>query len=179
MPASLFDAPGVPFDALRRAVRALRGCAVPHLFIGGVALRAHGVEEELELVACLRPADIPRFTGSVAGELGSVPGRPRLLYDLATQRPLRLVAAGEPAGDPFEFPDVRLPDPDEAVMLGGVPVPPLWRLLELLLAAGELEAAATLLRVRGMDAAPPLQIHASLRGRYDEARITTPLPPGE
>ena len=179
MSANLLDTPGPPFDALRRVVRALRGCAVPHVFVGGIALRAHGAAAELELVACLRPADMPRFTAGVAGELGVVPGRPRLLYDLATQRPLQLVASGEPAGDRFEFPEVRQPDPDEALMLGGVPVPARWRLMELLLATGALEAAVALLHAGGEDAALQRRIHASLRGRYDEVRAAVRPPWGE
>jgi len=134
-------------------------------------VHAHGAGwYELDLHVCVRPAERARVKTLVerAGFVAS-PGKSWTLYDPATQLEAHFLASGDHAGDRFRYPEIRLPDPAEAVEVEGVPVPTLERLLELCLVTGrfqDLGCAIKLIRANGLDEAFADRLAPATRGAY-------------
>lgn len=121
----------------QEVIRSLRAAAIDHVFMGAVALRAHGCADttDEDIVAAVPGEDIDRFAQVFAGlEFEALPGQATRFYARDTQLHIELVAAEQPAGDPYQFSEIRWPAPSEAEWRAGVPVPSLARLLDLLLA---------------------------------------------
>lgn len=169
----LFHERGPEADTFRRLIQALRGHAVPHVFVGELALMAHGYKGwPTKFAVCVAPGDIERFRAEVDGrDFRCVPGKRRTLYDPLTDIAVELLPAGDFAGDRFRFPDIRLPGPAEAEERQGVPIVPLPRFIEMHLAAGRFADTARvilLIERNGLDAAFAARLHPSVRGPYHE-----------
>ncbi|MBW7905650.1 MAG: hypothetical protein LC135_00925 [Phycisphaerae bacterium] len=161
-----------PFGGcFRHLVRAVRSTGLPHVFVGSVAVHLYGVgSHALDFHLCAASAERAKAKALVehAGFVAS-PGKAWTVYDPATQLEAHFLASGEPAGDRFRYPEIRLPDPAEAVEREGVPVPTLERLLELCLVTGRLQDlayAARLIRANGLDAAFAARLAPATRGAY-------------
>jgi hypothetical protein len=152
-------------------LRSVRATGVPHLFVGSLAAQAYGVRShEPSFEVCVRLAERAKVKTLVehAGFVAS-PGKTWTVYDPATQLEATFLASGDYAGDRFRFPDIRLPDPAEAVEVEGVPVPTLERLMELCLVTGrfqDLAYAISLIRVNGLDECFAARLAPSTRGVY-------------
>jgi hypothetical protein len=158
-------------DAFRRLIRSVCGTGAPHLFVGSVALHLYGIEVHAsDFRVCVRPAERGKVKALVehAGFVAS-PGKEWTLYDPGTQLEATFLASGDYAGDRFRFPEVRLPDPAEAVEIEGVPVPTLERLVELCLVTGreqDVASAVELIRVNALDEAFAGRLAPATRGIY-------------
>jgi hypothetical protein len=168
---SLFHQRAPLAETFRRLILALRGSATPHVFVGQLAVYLYRRSPPLpeRLAVCGRAPQLRRFVAEVAGrDLTPLPGRGHGLYDRQTKVEIDLLAAGDFAGDRYLFDDVRLPDPEEAVELDGVPVPPLSRLLELLLVSGprDREDVVALIRANQLKTGYAAHLRPSVRGQF-------------
>lgn len=169
----LFHEKGPVPDTFRRLIQALRGHAVPHVFVGEAALCAYGaIRMPTRFDVSVPAADIGRFRGEVAGrDFRDLPGQPHGWYDAMTNIEAHLLPAGAPVADRFRFPAIVWPDPGEAVELHGVPVPYPERLIEIALAGGSLDAVVACLPLTEspiFDAGVPNRLHPSVRGLWLE-----------
>ena len=166
-----FDEQGAFPETCRELIRSLRGAAIDHIFVGAVAMKAHGcehVEDKIEL--CVRRPDLERFRGEFAGYgFDLLPGQLCRYCHPRTQVRIELLTSGEIAGDRFRQQEIRLPDPFEAEFVDGIPVPSLARFIELKLASWDpLERGdvARLIAAHGLDETYAERLHAIMRGVY-------------
>lgn len=162
-------------QTLRRLLLALRGSATPHVFVGDLALRLHGLPlEPQRLQVCLPPRRIALFCAEVRDrEFRVLPPRSPGLVDPLTEVVTDLLATGDPAGDRFRFPELRLPGEQDAALVEGTPVPTLPHMLALLLATGreaDVNAARALCMVHGLGADFERELHPAIRGLYHGIR---------
>lgn len=154
-------------------LRSVRSTGAPHIFVGSVAVHLYGVSShDMDFDVCVPAAEHAKVRTLVehAG-FALCPGRRSTLYDPSTGLVAHFLCSGDFAGDRFRYPEIRLPDPAEAVERDGVPVPRLERLVELLLVeatADAWEAAGALVQVHHLGAPFELRLHSAVRGRYAE-----------
>jgi hypothetical protein len=120
-------------DALRRLEAAFSRIGVARIYVGRVATNAHGharMTDDIDV--CLRPADVERFKAA-ATESGYqvVPGRARRFIDLRTGVQIDVIPSGRSVGLRPEQRGIVFPDPANAELHAGIPVPSLVRLVEL------------------------------------------------
>lgn len=161
-----------PFaDTLQRLIRALRAGDFSHIFIGAVAVQAHGVPAGAdEIEVCLAPRQVAAFRQEYLDrDYGAVPGRYQTFFDLKTQVLIHVYEAGEPASEDVGGRGVLLPTGDEAVEQEGIPVPTLARLIELKLAGSadeDLGTVAALIRAHGLTRDFAQSLSPVVRARY-------------
>lgn len=123
-------------DTLRRLESTLTSSQIPHIFIGRVATNAYGharMTDDLDV--CGRAADMPRCRQALASNgCDPVPGRHQRFLDPQTGVTIDLIVSGNAVGPRPEQRAIRFPDPAEAEVHAGIPVPALARLVELKLA---------------------------------------------
>ena len=166
-----FDEHGPFPDACRDLLRSLRAAGIDHLFLGAVAMKAYGCEyAEDRVEICVRPGDVERFRGEFAAHVfPQLPGQSLRFYHPATQIEIDLLIAGEIAGDSLRQREIAYPDPRDAIEIGGVPVPPLPRLIELKLSAWRSEDwqdVVVLCRASKLDASFAEKLHPLMRPNF-------------
>ncbi len=186
--AYFFSHTGPIAEAGRDLLRSLRTAGVEHVLVGDAACCVHAAQavtpndskppQSAELnwplryfAVCVRPSDVDRFRQTVAGrEFEVIPGqRSRLLHPHSGIE-VDLLPAGEVVGDPLRQREIRWPDPNVAVWLGGVPVPPLERLIELRLAEFSPDGRAAVISLLGLTGVPAerfASVHPLLRGELE------------
>ncbi|MFN0135276.1 MAG: hypothetical protein ACKVS9_04070 [Phycisphaerae bacterium] len=119
-------------DMFRRLKAHLERLDIPHIF-GATALGMHSYIRATEDVdACMRASDLATFrTELVGGVYRPVEGRSRRFRDPIADRTFDTLIAGEIAGNSRKQQSVKFPDPSEAEIRCGIPVPGLMRLIEL------------------------------------------------
>jgi hypothetical protein len=151
-----FDDRGPVPETFRRLVKLLADAKIPHIFIGALAVNAHGLRRSTEDVdVCMRPEDLEQFKKQFVGtEFEPVKGRPRKFFDPKTQVSFDVLLAGEIAGNTRKQRDVRFPDPSEAEIIDGVAFVSLARLIELKLVTWRYKDwgdVVELIRARNLD----------------------------
>jgi hypothetical protein len=128
-----FDDQGPVPETFRQLKQRLRDARIPHIFLGAIAVNAHGLRRSTEDVdVCIRAVDLERFKNEFVGSVyQTVQGRPRKFFDPDTQVSFDVLLAGEIAGNTRKQREVRFPDPDEAETIDGAPFVSLARLIEL------------------------------------------------
>jgi hypothetical protein len=128
-----FNDQGPVPETFQILVKLLTDANIPHIFIGAIAVNAHGLRRSTEDVdVCMRPEDLERFKQLFVGsEFEPVKGRPRRFFDPKTQVSFDVLLSGEIAGNTRKQRDVRFPDPSEAELIDGVAFVSLPRLIEL------------------------------------------------
>lgn len=118
------------FDRLREH---LERAGIDYVVIGAFALDCFDyMRATTDIDLCLRPEDIERFRAELAGETYErVPGTSRRFRDPASDVTFDFLISGELAGRVSRNPEIRFPDPSEAVILKGVRTVSLARLIEL------------------------------------------------
>ena len=168
-----FDEQGAFPDTCRELIRSLRAAAIEHVFVGNVALAAYGcafLEDEIEV--CVRQSDVEHFRGELSGYVyEQLPGRPVRYCHPTTRIRIELLVPGEIAGDRLRQQEIRYPDPSEAEFIGGIPIVPLARLIELKLATWDpLDRGdvARLIAANGLDARFAGRLNALVRPAFAE-----------
>ncbi|MGE0480065.1 MAG: hypothetical protein AB7Q17_06290 [Phycisphaerae bacterium] len=166
-----FDADGPVPESLRRLQQRLHDAGIPHIFIGAMAMNAHRYERMTRDVdVCVRPADLERFRSRCAGKFYEpVAGRARRFRDRESNVTLDVLISGEVAGRAEKQHGIRFPDPDEAEVRGGIPVPSLARLIELKLVTWRLKGWADvieLIRANALHADFAEQLQPGARALY-------------
>jgi len=140
-------------ETLERVEAALGAMGIPHVYVGSIALLAHGVcQVTNDIDVCVRPADRPRLNACF-DPLLTPDGR--RLRDPRTGTILRAIPVGTLVRVPGTGCAAQVPDPAEAVCIDDVPVPGLARLIELKLATVRYRDWAhvvELIRIHGLGA---------------------------
>lgn len=120
-------------DTLHRLQAALEEHDIRYVVIGATAMGVHQFRRATEDVnLCMRAADLEKFRQQLVGKrYQSVEGRPRRFYDPETQVTFDILVADKLAGRTDKNKTVRFPDPDEAIILHGLPTVTLDRLIAL------------------------------------------------
>lgn len=128
-----FDDHGPVPETFRKLRKRLRDSGYPHIFLGAMAVNAHGLRRSTEDVDfCMRRDDLERFKREFVGKVyQSVEGRPRKFFDPETEVSFDILVAGAIAGNSRKQREVLFPDPDEAVIINDTPCVSLERLVEL------------------------------------------------
>lgn len=128
-----FDDNGPVPETFRRLKKLLADANIPHIFIGAMAVNAHGLRRSTEDVdVCMSADDLERFKREFVGtQYERVKNRPRKFFDPETEVSFDILLAGEIAGNTRKQREVRFPDPSEAELIDGTPVVSLARLIEL------------------------------------------------
>lgn len=161
------DAGPVP-ETFRRLKKLLDDAGIPHIFMGATAVNAHGHRRSTEDVdVCMSAESLQRFRQKFVGSvLQPVTGRARRFFDPATQVTIDVLVAGEVAGDRRKQKDIHFPDPAEAEIVHGAPVPSLARLIELKLVTWRYQDWAdvvSLIRVHNLDESFADRVHQIVR----------------
>lgn len=142
----------------------------PHVFIGGLAAFAYGqIRLTFDIDVCVCAADLPRACDHVRRRFRSMDGRQTRFVDDETQVTIDLIRAGKPVRSRDGESEIRFPHPADAVIGRGLPVPPLPRFVELLLALGRFKDLANvveLIRVNKLDESSAEQLHPVARSPY-------------
>jgi hypothetical protein len=154
-------------ETLERVEAALGAMGIPHVYVGSVALLAHGVCQVTDDIdVCVRPADRPRLNACL-DPLLTPDGR--RLRDPRTGTILRAIPPGTLARVAGAGCVAQVPDPVEAVCIDEVPVPSLPRLLELKLATGRYRDwgdVVELIRTHDLGEDFADQLDSTLRAAY-------------
>jgi hypothetical protein len=120
-------------ETLVRLRQRLDAAQLPHILMGAMALQFHGFQRTTNDVdICMRSEDLDRFRKQFVGrEYEPVPRRSRRFVDPISQVTIDILVAGEVAGDQRRQEAVKFPDPAEAEIIDGIPVPSLARIIEL------------------------------------------------
>lgn len=166
-----FDDQGPVPQTFRQLKQHLRDAQIPHIFLGAMAVNAHGLRRSTEDVdVCMRTDDLERFKAEFVGPVyRSVEGRPRKFYDPETQVSFDILLAGEIAGNTRKQREVRFPDPDEAETIDGAPFVSLARLIELKLVTWRFKDwgdVVELIRERNLDESFGDQYNPLVRQAY-------------
>jgi hypothetical protein len=158
-------------ETFRRLRQQLSEHHLPHIFMGATAVSAYGHLRSTEDVdLCMRREDLERFRRELVGtDFQPVAGRARRFCDPQTQVTFDILVAGDIAGNRQKQHAVKFPDPSEAVLVEGVPVPSLPRLIELKLVTWRYKDwgdVVELIRVRGLDERFAEQLHPVVRSPY-------------
>lgn len=106
---------------------------IDHIFISGVATMVYCGRTPTDVDLCVCDAGRARFEEVAVGLLVRMrPGLPGSYVDLETGVAIDMILAGKPIDDLFN----AFPSPQEAITLGGLPVPRVERQVGLLLALG-------------------------------------------
>ncbi len=183
----------------RDLLRSLRTAGVEHVLVGDAAGCVYAEQATVSPIAmppqtaeldwpvrrfdvCLRPPDVERYRQTVVGrDFEAVPGQRSRLLHPHTGVEIDLLSAGEVVGDPLRQREIRWPDPHAAVWLAGVPVPPLERLVELLLAEFSEHGRSTVISLLALTGAPAERcacVHPLLRGELDACFAAARRMPG-
>jgi hypothetical protein len=166
-----FDDKGPVPDTFRHLQQVLSGAGIPHIFLGAMALNAHGYRRSTEDVdLCMRREDFARFRGEFVGKrFRTVAGRSRRFFDPDTQVTFDVLISGEIAGNARKQQDVLFPDPSEAETIDGAPCVSLARLIELKLVTWRYQDWAdviSLIRVHKLTEAFAEKVHTVARPFY-------------
>jgi hypothetical protein len=158
-------------DTFHRLTKLLAEAGIPHIFVGAMALNAHGFRRSTEDIdLCMRREDLERFKREFVGSVFQpVEGRPRKFYDPSTQVTFDVLVAGEIAGNTRKQREVRFPDPAEAERIGDAPFVSLPRLVEMKLVTWRYQDWAdvvNLIRVHTLDEAFANQFNPLVRSAY-------------
>ena len=172
-----FNEQGAFSETCRDLIRSLRGAAIDHVFVGAVAMKSYGCEHaEDKIEFCVRRPDLDRFRGEFAGYVFDLlPGQLCRYSHPRTQVRIELLTAGDIAGDRLRQQEIRLPDPSEAELVDGIPVPSLARLVELKLATWQppdRQDAIRLIAANRLDESFAEQLHTLVRPTYLECCVT-------
>ncbi len=166
-----FDDAGPVPETFRQLRQRLADARLPYVFVGAMALNAHGFRRSTEDIdLCMRREDLERFRREFVGSVYQpVAGRPRRFYDPATQVTFDILVAGEVAGNTRKQKDVRFPDPSEAEWIDGAPFVSLPRLIEMKLVTWRYQDWADvvgLIRVHNLAEDFGDQFNALVRSAY-------------
>lgn len=166
-----FDDAGPVPEAFRQLRQRLDEAKLPHIFMGAMALNAHDYRRSTEDVdLCMRAEDLDRFRREFVGRVYQpVAGRPRKFFDPVTQVTFDILVAGELAGNTRRQREVRFPDPSEAEIIRGTPVPTLSRLIELKLVTWRYKDwgdVVELIRIHNLDESFTTRLHPITRTAY-------------
>jgi hypothetical protein len=158
-------------ETFHRLRKLLADANIPHVFVGALALNAHGFRRSTEDVdLCMRREDLERFRREFVGrEFQPVTGRPRRFYDPTTQVTFDILVAGEVAGNSRKQKDVRFPDPSEAEWIDGAPFVTLPRLIEMKLVTWRYQDWAdvvNLIRTHSLEESFGDRFNALVRSAY-------------
>jgi hypothetical protein len=139
-------------------------------------MKAYGCEHAEETIEfCVRQSDLNRFRGEFAGYVfDPLPGQLSRYSHPRTQVRIELLTSGEIAGDRLRQQEIRLPDPSEAELVDGIPVPSLARLIELKLASWNEKGqkdVARLIAANRLDESFAEQLHTLVRPTYLECCV--------
>jgi hypothetical protein len=170
-PGPLFYGRGPVSDALRRLESVFESHGLARIYVGRVATNAHGhTRGTHDIDVCLRPNDLEAFLRLLDREIhGTVPGRVRRITDQALEVEIDLIPSGKVVGLRPQQRSLCFPDPSEAELCAGIPVPTLARLIELKLALWRFKDwgdVVELIRVRGLDQAFANELDAAVRSIY-------------
>lgn len=166
-----FDDRGPVPEAFRALEDRLTRAGIPHIYLGAIALNAHGFRRSTEDIDfCLRADDIERFKHEFVDKVYQcVQGRPRKFYDPQTQVSFDILISGHIAGNSRKQREVRFPDPDEAELINGLPFVSLVRLVELKLVTWRFQDWADvvhLIRTHDLDESFAKKFHVVARPFY-------------
>jgi hypothetical protein len=158
-------------ETYQRLKTLLEETGIPHIFIGATALNAHGFRRSTEDIdVCMSRGDLDRFRRDFVGKkYQPVSGRPRRFYDPVSQVTVDILVAGEIAGDSRKQQRVRFPDPAEAEIHEGTPVPSLARLTELKLVTWRFKDwgdVVELIRLHNLDESFAEKLDPVIRSAY-------------
>lgn len=163
-----------PFDlALQALTRALRGAGVSHVFVGEVAMAAHGAAvaagggQAIEF--CATRPHLTRFRDEVAcREFDFLGGSSLRCVHPASQTLIVAHESGAEVSSAF-LGGVRWPDSAVAITIDNLPVTPLATLVELLLAGadgGNANRVGDLIAAQGLTEPFAEQLAPSVRGAF-------------
>lgn len=160
-------------ESFRRLVRALRESAMPHVFVGAIALHAYGGPAVLDrLEVCLGAHDCEQFTRKFDGpDYERLYGQHFRLADRLTKITVELIPSGEPAGDVHHEPAILWPEPTDSIWHGDFPLVGLPQQIELLLARWDEAGMAQLEELASAVGFPVSlvdELHPALRGAFLE-----------
>ena len=164
---------GPVYDTLTALLDRLNSAQIQHVIIGAFALGCHGYERATNDVdVCLRKDDLERFKKDYVGrEYAAVEGRSRRFEDPRTGVTFDLLISGDLAGRRARNDQIRFPDPEEAIVLKGLPTVSLERLIELKLVTWRLKDWADiieLIREHNLDESFAERVHPLVRTAYLE-----------
>jgi hypothetical protein len=170
-PGPLFFGRGPVSDALRRLESTLSSSGIPHILIGRAATNAYGharMTDDLDV--CMRAVDLPQCQQALERNgCVAVPGRSRRFLDPETGVTIDLIVSGKATGSRPEQRDIGFPDPADAEIHAGIPVPSLARLIELKLALWRFKDWGDVVElIRELDLAPAFveQLAPAVRPLY-------------
>lgn len=164
---------GPVHNALEKLLADLSSAGMGHVVIGAFALACYNYERATSDVdVCLRESDLNRFRSELVGtEYEPVQGRSRRFQVAGSRVTVDLLISGELAGRTSRNDQIRFPDPDEAVVVNGIPTVTLPRLIELKLVTWRLQDWAdvvALIRNNNLTEDFSTRIHPLVRMAYLE-----------
>ncbi len=172
-PFQFFRGAGPQPETLQRLEQCLQTAGLPHIFIGAIAVNAHGhprMTRDVEI--CMRREDLARFRREFVGrEYDAVARHARRFVDKETGVTIDILVSGELAGNIDRQQMVRFPDPSEAELRDNLPMISLARLIELKLVTWRLIDWADvieLIRVNALDESFAAHVHPVAQSAYRE-----------